>query len=157
MGLDRPRKLAVAAVLALALGLGACGSDGDDGASDATADSAATSSDEREIRATFDRMQKALYAGRPYATCVEMTERARQQFSSIGGAIGTCEERVKELAPGIKRSDDRRPFISKVEIYDDRAIVTTRKTPGRPQLRAPLLKFSDGTWKVDGGWGDVSG
>jgi hypothetical protein len=126
-------------LLALALGVAACGGSDDD---EASAENSNTP--EARVRATHAQFMKSMYAKDAAAVCAAMTRRVQKEV-----AAGTsCE---KQMADGFKYLPllQDRPRISKVVADGDEYKATVTTGVGSDVL----LWFGreDGTWKISAG------
>ena len=145
----RTRLLALLAVLALALGATACGSD-DDGGSDAQAGGGDSASDspKEQISADYDKFIDDIYEGRYAEACKGYSAKYLKFYPKHIKIADTC---IKTMQAEFKTvSLQPRPWVDRVEVKGpNRAIgftKTAKDDAGNP------IKFVEvnGTWKLDG-------
>jgi len=143
----RSRALALMAVLALALGATACGSD-DDSGSDAQAGDAAGDSPKQQISDDYDKFIDDIYEGRYAQACKGYSDAYAKKYPKQVKIADTC---VKTMQSEFKTvSVQPRPWIARVIVKGPgRAVAFTKVR--RDDYGNPLKVVKvDGTWKFDG-------
>lgn len=155
------RLLAAAALLALVLGVSACG-DSDDGG-EATANGGdssgkardvvqivapdGASDDEKAVYAVYDDFVDGVVGGDPESACEAFTPEVRENFEKLGQKDRTCPAQMrfyfspkKEITP---------PKIVRLDLNGDTATALVRA--GKSKLYPIDFKKVGEEWKVNGG------
>lgn len=144
MSVGGMRSGVVAVLVAVALGVAACGSDDDAGG-------ATAGSDEQQIRDSVSTMQKAMNE-RDWETVCGVIAKEARKFVMQAEGHPTCEQGIGDLltddATGTDVNQESESVsIDTVEINGDQAIVTGTQ-PDKKGLQKATVVREGGSWKI---------
>ena len=135
------RAVGLALLLATALAVSACGSDGDDAGNA----SASSGEDEQQVMEVMRDFRTALESADGASACAVMSKGFAAEFEKFGGGV-PCEKAFATYAKG-DITEDLNPSDLKTTIDGDKATISGYVTHLDQRQTARFVK-EDGKWKI---------